>query len=228
MPNHKPSVMTFAQNGFTVKQDDDAAADCSRSKCNVVLDHMSPAASGAYTCEVSTEAPTFRTYMNTKNMSVAALPAGEPVLEGFRGAYNTGESFDVTCRTSASLPPARINLYINNEEVDEKNVSRLVMPVENELFVSVAQLKLVLNKKHFSGGLVLKLKCLATLMSVPSSARSVTGTATMGESQPLRNQKLKWQNSASRVTISTSKKLILSILCLRWIMLVGWADFFPS
>lgn len=50
------------------------------------------------------------------------MPAGEPVLEGFRGAYNTGESFDITCRTSASLPPARINLYINNEEVSSFQV----------------------------------------------------------------------------------------------------------
>lgn len=67
----QPNVMIFQQNGFVVRQEDGASADCFKSKCNIILDEMTPAATGPYTCEVSTEAPAFKTYIDTKNMTVA-------------------------------------------------------------------------------------------------------------------------------------------------------------
>lgn len=63
--------MMFQQTGFVVRQENDASAECFKSRCNIILEEMSPAASGAYTCEVSTEAPAFKTYIDTKNMTVA-------------------------------------------------------------------------------------------------------------------------------------------------------------
>ncbi|XP_077290321.1 uncharacterized protein LOC143914103 [Arctopsyche grandis] len=111
MPMHKPSVLTFPFEGAELGD-----KSCGKSQCSVRLEHLSPSASGAYTCEVSIEAPTFRTAIETRNMTVAAFPLEEPRIEGLRSAYTIGDVLDITCKSAPSAPAAQLTMFVNNKE----------------------------------------------------------------------------------------------------------------
>ncbi|KAA0183694.1 hypothetical protein HAZT_HAZT006918 [Hyalella azteca] len=74
-------------------------------------------ASGAYRCEVITEAPQFVTRFGEGNMTVIDLPASAPVLEGAHTAYEAGDVVNVNCSSPHSQPPATLEWYINEQRV---------------------------------------------------------------------------------------------------------------
>lgn len=47
--------------------------ECNMVHCQVKLTQLQTTATGAYTCEVSSEAPKFRTATETRNMTVAGI-----------------------------------------------------------------------------------------------------------------------------------------------------------
>ncbi|XP_077290982.1 uncharacterized protein LOC143914591 [Arctopsyche grandis] len=200
-PGHTPSVITFPLTGASVEKSEDGS--CSKSQCGIKLGQLTPLASGAYTCEVSTEAPTFRTAFETKNMTVAALPLEKPRIEGLRSSYAIGELLEITCRTAPSAPPSIPKFFINDAEIEERYISRSVVTDDADMLISSARLKLGLSKGHFLGGALLRVRCSASVVTIPAISHSSYATAALADTQNLHNQKLEWSNTSSQLSSST-------------------------
>lgn len=132
----------------------------------VALRDLDLLTSGIYTCEVSSEAPRFKTSTGTGTMHVIDLPDERPIITGanIRG-YKVGDWLDVNCTSPKSKPPALLKWYINDEKPTESYVKPI--PPQEEvggLYTAKLRLKLQLKRQHFVQGHV-SLKCTASIYS---------------------------------------------------------------
>ena len=99
--------------------------------------------SGQYTCEVSSEAPRFKTVDATSHMRVIDLPDSQPILRhnldlskmrGVEGepGYRVGETLEVNCTSPRSQPAATLQWYLNN-----RRVRHLLLLTDNAGFIFV-------------------------------------------------------------------------------------------
>ncbi|XP_023326817.1 uncharacterized protein LOC111700198 [Eurytemora carolleeae] len=130
----------------------------------VHLHNISLISAGLYTCEVSTEAPRFRTTAVTQNMRVIHPPESGPYLLGGRtSGYRVGEMLDVNCSSPASHPPVLLKFYLNDEPVNEKNVYKFERPAAKDgLTPALSSYTLRIKRIHFRHG-YLHLKCTADI-----------------------------------------------------------------
>jgi len=132
----------------------------------VSLRDLSLKTSGIYTCEVSSEAPRFKTSTRAGTMHVIDLPDERPVITGadIRG-YRVGQYLDVNCTSPNSKPPSLLKWYINDEKPTESYVQPI--PPQEEtggLYTARLGLRLQLKRQHFVQGHV-TLKCTASIYS---------------------------------------------------------------
>ena len=66
------------------------------NKQQVVLTNLSLASGGSYKCEVSAEAPSFRTKFAKQDMVVVVLPT-KAEIQGVQPKYQVGDTVNVTC-----------------------------------------------------------------------------------------------------------------------------------
>ena len=66
------------------------------TKQQVVLTNLSLASGGTYKCEVSAEAPSFRTKFAKQDMVVVVLPTKAEII-GVQPKYQVGDTVNVTC-----------------------------------------------------------------------------------------------------------------------------------
>ena len=66
------------------------------TKQQVVLTNLSLASGGTYKCEVSAEAPSFRTKFAKQDMVVVVLPS-KAEIKGVQPKYQVGDKVNVTC-----------------------------------------------------------------------------------------------------------------------------------
>ena len=66
------------------------------TKQQVVLTNLSLASGGTYKCEVSAEAPSFRTKFAKQDMVVVVLPSKAEIV-GIQPKYQVGDLVNVTC-----------------------------------------------------------------------------------------------------------------------------------
>ena len=66
------------------------------SKQQVVLTNLSLSSGGTYKCEVSAEAPSFRTKFAKQDMVVVVLPTKAEIV-GVQPKYQVGDIVNVTC-----------------------------------------------------------------------------------------------------------------------------------
>ena len=94
----------------------------------MVVHDLELGSSGQYTCEVSSEAPRFKTVDATSHMRVIDLPDSQPILRhnldlskmrGVEGepGYRVGETLEVNCTSPRSQPAAKLQWYLNNAPV---------------------------------------------------------------------------------------------------------------
>ncbi|KAF2887647.1 hypothetical protein ILUMI_18526 [Ignelater luminosus] len=123
MPHQQPHIMNFPVSGVQLALQ---GTDCGRAHCKVQLTKLTRHHSdGAYRCEVSSEAPTFRLAAETHNITVAkvievfsaALPKEKPRIEGLEESYNEGDMVTASCTSSPSDPAAIVTWFINNQQV---------------------------------------------------------------------------------------------------------------
>jgi len=131
--------------------------------------------SGVYTCEVSSEAPRFKTSTGTGKMQVIDLPEEPPIINGGNvKGYRVGDWLDVNCTSPMSQPPALLKWYINDEKPTESYVIKIPPQEEGgDLYTARLRLKFQLKRQHFVQGHV-ALKCTASIYSeyfTSSSAR---------------------------------------------------------
>ncbi|KAK4887623.1 hypothetical protein RN001_003894 [Aquatica leii] len=114
MPHQQPHVMSFPVSGVYLVP---FSTDCGRQHCKLQLTKLSRHhSSGAYRCEISSEAPTFRLAAETHNIAVATLPLERPKLEGLQDAYSEGDMLEANCSSSPSDPAPILTWYINDHQ----------------------------------------------------------------------------------------------------------------
>ena len=79
------------------------------TKQQVVLTNLSLASGGTYKCEVSAEAPSFRTKFAKQDMVVVVLPSKAEIV-GIQPKYQVGDLVNVTCFSYRYII---LNLYIS-------------------------------------------------------------------------------------------------------------------
>ena len=156
MPREDPPTRTFPVPGTEVSlPGSDHRA--------VKLLNLSLASSGLYQCEVSTEAPKFKTVAADAVMSVVQPPSQGPRLHWINSgqsrksrlegklAARPGDRIVLTCSSQGSVPAANLKFYINNEIANNRNVET-VNPRNNRedlLKASRKELDIVLERRHF-------------------------------------------------------------------------------
>lgn len=109
VPNDRPKLQIFPQDGIRVERS-------KSSRQHVFLSNLELEASGTYRCEVSGEAPSFRTKHEEKTMVVVQEPYHNEIV-GVKPRYFTGDLVNVTCYSRGSSPPSSLHWKVNDEPV---------------------------------------------------------------------------------------------------------------
>jgi len=83
----------------------------------VTLNHLTLGSTGRYRCEVSEEGPMFATDSSFGDMLVVVVPLDGPKILGAESRYSVGEKMAINCSSEATLPPANLTWYINQQPV---------------------------------------------------------------------------------------------------------------
>lgn len=109
VPNDRPRLQVFAQKGVNV--------DKNRStRTHVTLSNLTLDSGGTYKCEVSAEAPSFRTKSAFQDMVVVVKPSRTEII-GAAPKYAVGDTVNVTCYSYRSKPAASLTWKVNDVEV---------------------------------------------------------------------------------------------------------------
>ncbi|XP_060533194.1 uncharacterized protein LOC132706103 [Cylas formicarius] len=211
-PSFTDSYTRYPVPGVLV---DTKRSRCDRTKCDLLLTDLArPYSSGAYRCEVSSEAPAFRLASQTQNVTVAAIPDEYPAIEDVRNSYVTGELLYATCTSGPGDPKPNLKFYVNKQAVP--HVSEKVVKVPGDetngrvkLQKATIQLHLLLDKKTIPSltGTSLEISCISStegispLLSPPlASSKNVM---IINPNQNVNNQKFHWPQSSARTLLST-------------------------
>ncbi|KAK9746105.1 hypothetical protein QE152_g6380 [Popillia japonica] len=217
MPHQKPYQISFPVNGVQVDID---GTHCNMHSCHVRLTNLvRKDSSGAYRCEVSTEAPAFRLASETHNVTVAALPTEKPILSSIDDSYFVGDILSVVCDSPPSDPPQQLSWYINDELVPDKILrevkSSTAPPDPYGLQVKSLQLRFVIETEHSKSGSIV-LKCVSAFPGVKEPVLSISKTVSLfdQDTQVINNQKFSWNASAQ--TYKCDAYLIVFLGVVRW------------
>lgn len=115
VPNDRPKLQIFPQHGIRVERS-------KSSRQHVFLFDLQLEASGSYRCEVSAEAPSFRTKHEEKVMVVVQEPYHNEIV-GMKPRYYTGDLVNVTCFSKGSSPPAELSWKVNDDRIYDETTS---------------------------------------------------------------------------------------------------------
>jgi len=109
VPNDRPKLQIFPQKGIRVERS-------KSSRQHVYLADLQIEATGTYRCEVSAEAPSFRTKHAEQAMIVVQQPKHNEI-KGIQDIYYVGDNANLTCYSRGSSPPASLIWKINDVQV---------------------------------------------------------------------------------------------------------------
>lgn len=171
LPKESPPHLSFSVPGTEV--------DMSLSDARLVhLINISLESAGLYQCEVSTEAPKFKTIARDAAMSVVHPPSASPTISwvnqrdrlrdrlGDLWGLRVGERLLLHCESEESFPAASLRFYINDEIASDKTVSRIKVPTYKDILISSKiSLDIVLERRHFRYG-DLVVKCTSDIYDI--------------------------------------------------------------
>ncbi|GJQ73278.1 hypothetical protein Trydic_g13650 [Trypoxylus dichotomus] len=216
MPHQIPNELSYPVNGVYVEKE---GTHCDMHSCHVRLTNLvRNDSSGAYRCEVSSEAPAFRLASETHNVTVAALPTQKPILSNIDGSYFVGDILSVVCDSPPSDPPQQLTWYINDQQVPDtilRDVKPSAAPNPHGLQVKSLQLRFVIESQHSKSGSIV-LKCVSAFPGVKESDLSVSKTVSLfdQDTQIINNQKFYWNSSSQAYKFNTY--LIVFLGAVRW------------
>ncbi|XP_044743286.1 uncharacterized protein LOC123305577 [Chrysoperla carnea] len=109
-PSEIPAIKIFKTNGIYV---DETLSNSTQ----VVLSDVSYSLSGNFSCEVTTDAPSFSTRTASSQLTVIDTPKRPPILMVERDRYTLGDILHANCTSPPSRPPADIIFKINGIKV---------------------------------------------------------------------------------------------------------------
>ncbi|XP_039502470.1 uncharacterized protein LOC120458762 isoform X1 [Drosophila santomea] len=159
-PKETPPMKVFHFPGVKVRR-------VSSNESQVVLDAVTMATSGKYSCEVSADAPSFHTLIAAAELEVIETPHNAPFITGIRPRYRVGDILRGNCTSRHSRPAANLTWTVNNEEVNPALVRhhKILRDARNDMETAVVGIHFVVTDQHFDNG-KLKLRCSAQLHDV--------------------------------------------------------------
>ncbi|XP_017134259.1 uncharacterized protein LOC108150537 isoform X1 [Drosophila elegans] len=159
-PKETPPMKVFHFPGVKVRR-------VSSNESQVVLDAVTMATSGKYSCEVSADAPSFHTLIAAAELEVIETPHNAPFISGIRPRYRVGDILRGNCTSRHSRPAANLTWTVNNEEVNPSLVRhhKVLRDARNEMETAIVGIHFVVTEQHFENG-KLKLRCSAQLHDV--------------------------------------------------------------
>ncbi|KAJ9585522.1 hypothetical protein L9F63_002688, partial [Diploptera punctata] len=164
MPDYDPRSQALKSSGITV--------DLQKSDMNqVTLINLQFNHTGNYKCEVSTEAPDFKTVAQHANMTVMAYPTEDPKVEGVLSTYSLGDYVYANCTSGKSSPPAILTWHINGAKPDTWSWDNRRGWMEKDsqgLYTRTVGLQFQILSSHFTsngGGLMpkMEIRCTSTI-----------------------------------------------------------------
>ncbi|XP_025018075.1 uncharacterized protein LOC107361825, partial [Tetranychus urticae] len=133
---------------------------------HVCLESIDLNTEGTFGCEVSTEAPVFRTVKAEKDLRIYVSPTSHLKVFGLQEHYNIHDTINLTCIGGPSKPPMLIAWFINDKKVDPS--SRLIQSISSTrdidgLYLSLTTLTFPLKSTSISNGdLIISCEALFT------------------------------------------------------------------
>ncbi|XP_047739068.1 uncharacterized protein LOC108671942 [Hyalella azteca] len=131
---------------------------------SVVLLNVSQATSGAYKCEVMTEAPAFKTAVMYKNMTVVVPPASISIYPQLPAPalYKPGETIQRFCTATDSSPRTDLQWHINDIPATSEEQTDYPDRVNDDGRISTRSSVELVAPVRFSAGRA-RVSCLASL-----------------------------------------------------------------
>ncbi|CAL1266745.1 unnamed protein product [Larinioides sclopetarius] len=163
-----PSMLVFPQPGVNV--------DLSKSgNSSVYLRNLTLESAGSYTCEVTSDAPSFFFDIITKQLEVVVPPSEGPVLTEENSDYKIGENVSIRCHSGKSKPAPDLKWYINDQPVISHLHNKETIVHPDQLESSSLALSFRLMSDEIQNGKV-TVKCVATVKHI-SAETSIEITA---------------------------------------------------
>ncbi|KAL5281384.1 hypothetical protein ACFFRR_005028 [Megaselia abdita] len=159
-PKENPAMKIFNHAGINVERSES-------NQSNVLLTDVQNGIAGKYSCEVSADAPTFNTAIDSGEMEVVEIPDQRPVITGIHSRYKFGDVISGNCSSDNSYPAANLSWFINEMPVFHNYVRVLDVQKHDELNLKSAttEINFIVKHIHFIRGR-LKLKCTATIYNI--------------------------------------------------------------
>ncbi|XP_011497931.1 PREDICTED: uncharacterized protein LOC105362239 [Ceratosolen solmsi marchali] len=192
------------------------------NESQVTIQNVDFPLSGNFSCEVTTDAPTFLTASSSKTLTVVSVPKSKPVIISERGRYEPGETLKANCSTPSSKPPARLSFTLNDVQVGEAvtkqsqqkhdyNSVSGVRSLDNRQWT---ELSLRLQPFHYLNG-QLNLRCTAKIPGIYEQTSEVQLGYGLREPVPERVTSENASDNCCRITRLTILALVMLHLHLR-------------
>ncbi|XP_044253056.1 basal cell adhesion molecule-like isoform X2 [Tribolium madens] len=159
-PKEIPPIKQFSsQSGLTVREVDSNAT-------SVVLEHVPRSISGRYSCEVSADAPSFYTAIQSAYLQVVDLPPRDPYISINKTRYHNGEMLKATCTSEHSNPAVNLTWYVNGLPAESKYVhNNREKSADGQYHTSHSVLRMKITKQSFVKHR-LKIRCVARMYDI--------------------------------------------------------------
>ncbi|KAK5644161.1 hypothetical protein RI129_008006 [Pyrocoelia pectoralis] len=193
MPHQQPHIVTFPVSGVYLAP---FSTECGRQHCKLQLTRLSRHhSSGAYRCEISTEAPTFRLAAETHQIAVATLPLERPKVEGLQDSYFEGDTLQANCSSSPSDPAPILTWYINDHQAPAHLLGDMrIWDIDGLVSRSISIQFPIMPKYLADDADSAQLHCVSALPGVPVAPQTTTRTFVINPQTipTVNNQKFHW------------------------------------
>lgn len=161
VPKDTPKAQSFFVEGVNVNL-------ANSNHKSVEISNVDLRTHGTLMCEVSSEAPRFKTVEANADLTIVLPPSSPPLVTpqpapGHR--YRLGDMLEVNCTSPPSSPPAKLRYFINNEMDDGSHTVMNRHIGLDGLISPTLSLSIRLTRYHFQGG-IMRLRCEAIIYTV--------------------------------------------------------------